>query len=476
MRSIGHERSEKPLAGGVQVIEQRRLVSRLVLCLLGSTLTLCSASAEVVRTISFAGLTWDVRSGSGAPGNGCWSDDPESVWVDDSGLLHLKIRRLPDGRWCQAEVIARSYADYGPHCFRTNSRIDQLGDTTVLGLFLYADDQHEIDIEATRAFTEGENLLYAVQPYYKGAPRSSFGTMFQLNGQDHKSYSSHRLAWSEDRSVTFGSWHGHCEEPPCGGEIATWSYQGSNTPVNTWLLKPYINLWIKGDAPESPQEVVIREYSGPQVPRPTTTTAQESAVTSTAATLNGAVNPNGWSTTGWFEYGPSTSYAFSTEAGRQAVGSDTSDVSISKAIAELACSAVYHFRAVGSNVAGRAYGVDRTFKTGACPAPLIATASASRVGPTSVTLNATVNPNGATTTTSFEYGPTRSYGSSTYAENVDGSTGQGVSIVAAPLQCNTTYHFRARAANDGGTSYGADSTFTTEPCSEVPPRQRPVRP
>ncbi|MGK2857622.1 MAG: glycoside hydrolase family 16 protein [Thermoanaerobaculia bacterium] len=442
---------------------------------IGLMVLLGSVRADAARTISFAGLTWEVRSGTGAPGNGCWSDDPASVWVDGSGLLHLKIRQLPDGRWCQAEVSARSIADYGAHLFWTNSRIDVLSPTTVLGLFLYADDHHEIDIEATRSFGSSYNLLYVLQPYYPGAPRSSYRTSFALNGPELDSYSSHRLTWSSDRSVVFGSWHGHCASAPCGGEIAAWTYSGPNTPTNDWLLQPTINLWINGANPSSPQEVIIGDYSGPQVPRPTVVTGPESAVTSTSATLSGTVNPNGWSSIGWFQYGTSTSYSSTTEASGQSVGSGTAEAPISKAVSGLACGTLYHFRAVGRNVAGDAYGPDRTFTTGTCPAPTATTTFANQAGPTFATLNGSVNPNGASTTITFEYGLTTSYGSTSAAQIVTGTTSRAVSMVVAPLACNTTYHFRVRATNPGGTTYGSDKVFSATACGETPPRRRPVR-
>lgn len=437
---------------------------------------LCAVSASAARTISFAGLTWNVRSGTGAPGNGCWSDDSASVWVDESGFLHLKIRRLSDGRWCQAQVTAQSFADYGDHLFYTNSRVDLLGSTTVLGLYLYEDDYHEIDIEITRAFGSSDRLWYAVQPYFDGAPRSTWHAPLSLNGSEFSSYSSHHFTWSADRSVAFGSWHGQCPTAPCGGEIAKWSYQGPNTPEHGWLLRPNINLWIKGDPPSTEQEVIVGRYRGPQVPRPLVTTGVASEVTSIGARLAGTVNPNGWSSSGWFEYGTSTSYPSTTEGSRESLGDGTAAASIEKAITGLGCGTLYHFRAVGRNVAGRGYGPDGTFTTAPCPAPVATTGAATRVEESSATLSGRVKPNGASTATAFEYGPTTAYGSSVAAQTVSGSSEKAISTTVSRLRCGTEYHFRVRASHPGGTSYGADASFTTGACSGTPPRWRPVRP
>ena len=102
-------------------------------------------------------------------------------------------------------------------------------------------------------------------------------------------------------------------------------------------------------------------------------------------------------------------------------------------------------------------------------APSVNTLAASGISQTGATLNASVNPNGTITTVYYDYGTSTSYGSSvTY-----GSVGSGTNSVSAPqpisgLSCGTTYHFRARATNSGGTTNGSDSTFTTSvcPCTE----------
>ncbi|MBW1734657.1 MAG: PKD domain-containing protein [Deltaproteobacteria bacterium] len=94
--------------------------------------------------------------------------------------------------------------------------------------------------------------------------------------------------------------------------------------------------------------------------------------------------------------------------------------------------------------------------------PSVATGSASDISFTSARLNATVNPNGTETTVLFEYGTGTDYGSVTPETNA-GSGSEYVALSAAlyGLTPNTTYHFRVKATNSGGTSYGDDRSFTT---------------
>ncbi len=108
---------------------------------------------------------------------------------------------------------------------------------------------------------------------------------------------------------------------------------------------------------------------------------------------------------------------------------------------------------------------DSTFTT--LPnAPAVATEGASSVAQSSATLNASVNPQGGNVSScSFEYGTSEAYGSSVACSPSPGA-GEApvlVSVSMGALSTNTTYYFRIVATNPGGTSYGADNSFTTLP-------------
>ncbi|MSM39796.1 MAG: hypothetical protein GJT30_09295 [Geobacter sp.] len=105
----------------------------------------------------------------------------------------------------------------------------------------------------------------------------------------------------------------------------------------------------------------------------------------------------------------------------------------------------------------------------AAPVPTVTTNAATAISPTGATLNGTVNPNGYSTVVTFDYGTTTSYGSSATASQspLTGSTATAVSAAVSGLTCGTTYHFRAKGVNSGGTTYGSDATFTP-PCNTAP--------
>lgn len=102
------------------------------------------------------------------------------------------------------------------------------------------------------------------------------------------------------------------------------------------------------------------------------------------------------------------------------------------------------------------------------PATVVTTA-ATNVASTTATINGTVNANGSSTATSFEWGLTTSYGNTATASpaTVTGSTTTNISANLSNLTASTTYHYRAKGVNAGGTTNGADLTFTTAAAGTV---------
>lgn len=82
----------------------------------------------------------------------------------------------------------------------------------------------------------------------------------------------------------------------------------------------------------------------------------------TNATLNGSVNPNGASTSVWFEYGLTESYGSLSSS--MPIGDGTSNVIVSIPIHNLTLSVDYHYRVIASNAIGAAFGSDKSFYTG----------------------------------------------------------------------------------------------------------------
>ncbi len=94
--------------------------------------------------------------------------------------------------------------------------------------------------------------------------------------------------------------------------------------------------------------------------------------------------------------------------------------------------------------------------------PLATTGGASAVTYQSATLNGTVNPKGAATVYFFQIGVSAKYG----GQSAPVAVASGTTAVAATgpvggLAPVTKYHYRLVAISAGGTTLGADRTFTT---------------
>ncbi|HXI72531.1 MAG TPA: M12 family metallo-peptidase [Verrucomicrobiae bacterium] len=192
------------------------------------------------------------------------------------------------------------------------------------------------------------------------------------------------------------------------------------------------------------------------VPSPLVTTVAPSGVTSSTGTMNGSANPNGLSSGAFFQYGTTTGYGSVTTPILYGAGITTAQ-GIQATLTGLSAGMQIHYRAVAYSAAGTNGGNDASFTT-TQPPPIVQTLSPGSFAPTSVQLNGSVDPNGATATFYFEYGPTVSYGY---------KTASGIAIsslsVSGPLNGLTprsTYHYRMAAYNSGGTNYGADASFT----------------
>jgi len=194
---------------------------------------------------------------------------------------------------------------------------------------------------------------------------------------------------------------------------------------------------------------------------PAATTSAATSKSTTGATLNGTVNANNTSTTVTFEYGATTSYGQTATATPSPI-TDMTNTDISASITGLTAGTTYHFRVKAVNSVGTTYGSDMTFTTEGL-APTATTLDATNKTSTGATLNASVNANMASTTVTFEYGTTTSYGQTVTASQspVTGSSNTNVSAGISGLMANTNYHFRIKAVNSVGTTYGTDMIFTT---------------
>jgi tripartite motif-containing protein 71 len=193
---------------------------------------------------------------------------------------------------------------------------------------------------------------------------------------------------------------------------------------------------------------------------PSATTESATTGVREEAALNGTVNPGGYATKYYFEYGTTALYGKKTS--EVSAGSGSSGVKESQTITGLSREKEYHFRLVATNANGTAYGADKTFMA---PGTVAITEPATGVTATEAIVHGVVVPNWSNTTDQFEYGLTGSYGASVPVTAESAGSGNAEiakGYILTGLSPGTTYHFRLSAPNGGPTAHGKDATFTTE--------------
>jgi hypothetical protein len=203
---------------------------------------------------------------------------------------------------------------------------------------------------------------------------------------------------------------------------------------------------------------------------PSVSTQGADQVSASSARLNMTVNPNGASTTVWFnlEAGDSTP---DNETEHIAIGSDTGNEAASISTFNLQCGTLYYFRANASNAPGSAQGGVQSFTTGLCgSAPEADTDPAVDITATSASLTADVNPHGLATQAWFAWGTSPSFGQETTHLSVGSGNGfTNFTQSLSGLSCGTTYYFQNRASNSVGQASGATLSFTTTTCTPTLP-------
>lgn len=195
------------------------------------------------------------------------------------------------------------------------------------------------------------------------------------------------------------------------------------------------------------------------------TTAEVTELTSNSAKSGGnVISGGGGSVTG-------RGVCWSTKTGPVITGNDnkTSDYSGTGAfvsnITGLQPNQTYYVRAYATNMAGVAYGNERSFTTPA-DMPKVTTSSITSYTSSSAVVGGEVTSDGGATVT--ERGVCWSTAPNPSISNDHRPVGSGTgsfSTTIDGLAERTTYHVRAYASNSSGTAYGDDKSFTTASAS-----------
>ena len=119
-----------------------------------------------------------------------------------------------------------------------------------------------------------------------------------------------------------------------------------------------------------------------------------------------------------------------------------------------------HYRLVAHSMHGTTVGPDQQLTLPADTRPQVITGPATRIVQGTAKVEGRLNPLGKAAQFSFEFGPTKDYGS-TSAPRYGGNqiTPRLAFDTLTGLKPGMVYHYRLVAVNETGTSYGEDATF-----------------
>lgn len=229
------------------------------------------------RTLQFAGRTWGVKQSPTpvGPGGNRFSDDPNDVFVDAQGRLHLRVVQRGGQWWC-SEVVLLDPVGYGTYWFTTESQPASLDPNLTFGAFTwdsYCDDvtipawpNREIDFEDSRWGNAGDpnNAQVVVQPWQVGGNVVRYYTPPLFPSPTLTRF----FTWRPGR-IDFGvarGLHAPCVLP-AGDVIHRSSYL--HNPALGHRVPPAgreqfrLNLWInQGGAPQNGQtaEVIVSDF------------------------------------------------------------------------------------------------------------------------------------------------------------------------------------------------------------------------
>jgi hypothetical protein len=205
-------------------------------------------SRPPVRTLSFSGYEWQLRQASSDRGGTRNAYNPDNVWTDKDGLLHLRIVKTKDS-WTSAEVGLTRSLGYGSYRFVVRD-VTHLEPAIVFSIFTWDDagPPREMDIEMGRwGETSSKNGQYVIQPYYVPANVMRFVAPFGTL--------THALHWEPGR-VSFKTVRG--SGPELVAQHAFTS--GVQSPGNELV---YMNLYVydnKTNPLRQGAEVIVEKF------------------------------------------------------------------------------------------------------------------------------------------------------------------------------------------------------------------------
>jgi hypothetical protein len=124
-----------------------------------------------IGAVKFSGYDWGARTIESDKGGMSNLYDPENVWTDSGGALHLQIKKKSN-RWSCAEIFLNRRLGYGTYSLTVRDTA-HLEPAAVFSMFTFDDEASEqyfremdIEVSGRGKSTNRSNARYVVQPLY----------------------------------------------------------------------------------------------------------------------------------------------------------------------------------------------------------------------------------------------------------------------------------------------------------------------
>lgn len=205
--------------------------------------------------VHFSGYDWTTRGTVSDHGGEPNEYDPENVWTDEKGYLHLRMTQR-NGRWSCAEVSLNRSLGYGTYKVVVEDS-EHLRPSAVLGVFTWDDIRstnfrNELDIELSRwGDPKGKNAQYVVQPFFAAENLSRFNAPAGLI-----TYSFRWEPGTVSFQATKGS-GGDSGEKPISEHTFT---SGVPTPASEKVHIDLYDFHHSENSSQQPAEAVIKRF------------------------------------------------------------------------------------------------------------------------------------------------------------------------------------------------------------------------
>jgi hypothetical protein len=266
-------------------------------------------------------------------------------------------------------------------------------------------------------------------------------------------------------------------EVPCEPEfLEGFGEQGVGSTITGLLPETTYHYMIAAKNPAGKTEGKEEEFTTLPLEAPAVASESVPFISSTDAQLEARINPKAQETTFAFEY--STSESLVAERKATEVKGETTLPAVFEEVGAgpvdlggaLKPGTTYYYRVIATNGTGKTLGTIETFTTSAPEPPIVGSESASGVTESSVTFEASINPNGTETTYEFEYATDEGFTEnaatvplvplalpSSFPEELPTEP-----VVATGLKGETVYFYRVVATSEiMGTTDGPTQQFKT---------------